>query len=328
MKKRILASALVAAISLSSAAVFAQDTNATVEKISEVTAKVEAMDVAIPLFVTNDLVANSVEENAIHAKDANQGDFIINTNESTLIFNTKGEVKTLKDITKDTAFTAYDYTSSPRLAIYPETYTAKIIVIAEESSMAVADTFKKSETLGEFVNSNNTLALNIAKETVIVNEKGEKIENANLDNSDLLVFYSMATFSIPAQTTPEKIVVLNKDVVESDNGVKAEKIAINSKEIEGKVVYKDDIIMLPLRSIIEAYNFVVEWNGDDFSVTFGPGYSLKINENSYILGRMMPIQLEIAPQLIEDKTYVPASYFEKVLGKKVTVENGVVNINE
>ena len=209
MKKRILAASLAAVMSLSTLA-FADGEITEVEKISEENEAIELVaPVEMPLFVTDELVCIEVkEDNSIIAKDALGPDFIITTNENTLIFNSKGEVKTIKDIKEDTAFTAYDYASSPRVLMYPETYTAKIIIINEENSMAFADTFKKSETLGQFVNTQNTLALNIADETYVVDEKGEKVEDKDFDNKDLLVFYSMATFSIPAQTTPEKIVVL------------------------------------------------------------------------------------------------------------------------
>lgn len=331
MKKRILAASLAAVMSLSTLA-FAEGENTQVDLISEENTIVEEITAPIemPLFVTDDLVCIEInEDNSIFARDALGPDFLITVNESTLIFNSKGEVKTLSDIKKDTSFTAYDYASNPRVLMYPETYTPKIIIINEENSMAFADTFKKSETLGQFVNTQNTLALNIADETVVVDEKGEKVENKDFDDTDLLVFYSMSTFSIPAQTTPEKIVVLSRPVNEEiKEEIKAEKLAVNSKEIEGEIIYKDDLMLLPFRAIIEAYEFNVTWNEEDKSVIYGPGYTIKIGENSYILGRMMPIELEVAPQIINDKTYVPASYFEKVLGKKLTNIDGTLNIEE
>lgn len=341
MKKRILAASLAAVMSLSTLA-FADGEITEVEKISEENEAIELVaPVELPLFVTDELVCIEVnDENAIIAKDELGPDFIITTNEKTLIFNSKGEVKTLSDIKKDTSFVAYDYATSPRVLMYPETYTARIIIINEENSMAFADTFKKSETLGQFVNTQNTLALNIADETIVVDEKGEKVEDKDFDNKDLLVFYSMATFSIPAQTTPEKIVVLEKneenvqveieeeveDEVKED--IKVEKVVANSKEITGEVIYEGELLLLPFRAIIEAYDFNVEWNDEDKAVIYGPGYSIKVGENSYILGRMMPIELEVAPKIINDRTYVPASYFEKVLGKKLTNTNGVLTIEE
>ncbi len=57
------------------------------------------------------------------------------------------------------------------------------------------------------VNSDNTLKLNISDSTDIVLENGQMYDG-NLANRNLIVIYGNTTRSIPAQTTPKKVIVM------------------------------------------------------------------------------------------------------------------------
>ncbi len=59
----------------------------------------------------------------------------------------------------------------------------------------------------QFVSSDNSLKLNIAPHTQIVLENGQAFNN-NPANRNLIVIYGATTKSIPAQTTPYKIIVI------------------------------------------------------------------------------------------------------------------------
>ena len=58
------------------------------------------------------------------------------------------------------------------------------------------------------LSSDQTLKLNIGDTTEIILQDGKPFAG-ELANRDLVVFYDVATRSIPAQTTPQKVVVLS-----------------------------------------------------------------------------------------------------------------------
>ena len=60
------------------------------------------------------------------------------------------------------------------------------------------------------VGAGNTLALNMNDEVPVVDREDAGTEAA-LENMDLLIFYDMSTKSVPAQTTPLKVVVLGSN---------------------------------------------------------------------------------------------------------------------
>jgi hypothetical protein len=59
----------------------------------------------------------------------------------------------------------------------------------------------------QLVSSDNNLKLNISTLTQIVLENGQAFNN-NPENRNLIVVYGATTMSIPAQTTPYKIIVM------------------------------------------------------------------------------------------------------------------------
>lgn len=96
-------------------------------------------------------------------------------------------------------------------SIPAQTTPSKIVVVREKAEEAAetvyTDVFVKSEDFGDYIDAHNTLALNIGDNTVIVDEKGNPVSKDELDGMTLEVHYSFTTMSIPAQTTPSKIVV-------------------------------------------------------------------------------------------------------------------------
>ena len=180
-----------------------------------------------------------------------------------------------------------------------------------------------------------------ADDTKIV-DKDEKEYKGDLDKNDLIVFYSVSTKSIPAQTTPTKVVVLGKNEIAlkqieaAKNATPAPtaapettvapevteapqvsyaglvNVVIGDKNVSD-VYAKDNTTMVPLREVAEAAGFTVTWDAENRAVILNDGvYSLKIGENSYVKGKMMPLTLSAAPEIVNDLTYVPAEFFAEV----------------
>ena len=169
-----------------------------------------------------------------------------------------------------------------------------------------------------------------------VSHKDEKEYKGDINKNDLIVFYDVSTKSIPAQTTPTKVVVLGeneialKQIEAAKNATPAPtaspkvteapqvsyaglvNVVIGDKNVSD-VYAKDNTTMVPLREVAEAAGFTVTWDAENRAVILNDGvYSLKIGENSYVKGKMMPLTLSAAPEIVNDLTYVPAEFFAEV----------------
>jgi len=83
--------------------------------------------------------------------------------------------------------------------------------------------------------------------------------------------------------------------------------------------------MVPLRRLAETFGYEVEWNEDTLEIELirkngnGNGTNgtatLRVNQNAYTRAQeTIPRTLEAAPEIINEVTYVPISFFEIILG--------------
>lgn len=303
--------------------------------------------VLIPSYISNTVTVTEVGEGKIattlNKEDAENPENTVNYTilENTLVFNSKGEKKEVKDIEKDADITVFTNSYSPAPLIMPPQYQADVIIIndGEEIGSVNVDTYIAD---GErLINAANSLVLNIGETTKIVDKDGKEVKADELKNKDLVVFYTITTRSIPAQTTPEKVVVLGENEtalaqiaaaqnvtaetptpapVETPEISSATAVVVGNKTVTN-IYSKDDVLMVPLREIAEELGFTVEWDGNLRAVILNGGmYSLKIGENSYVKGKMMPVELKAAPEIKDDLTYVPVEYFTEVLEAAENIE--------
>lgn len=91
---------------------------------------------------------------------------------------------------------------APAILIFPPQYQA--LIITHKSPRENVELSYFDENL---VNTDNSLKLNIDTETIIKMKNGQSY-NCSVGENWLLVYYESTTRSIPAQTTPRKIIVL------------------------------------------------------------------------------------------------------------------------
>ena len=225
------------------------------------------------------------------------------------------------EIAVGSTVTGFYKANAPMILIYPAQYNAEVVAVENKDQNIKVDLFDK-----DLVSADNSLKLNISEDTEVVTEDGKPFEG-ELANRKLVVTYDVSTRSIPAQTTPIKVVVLfeeavppiievpeeDTEIVEGD--VSAMDMMVNDKKIEAPAAYtnKDGVVMVPLRAISEALEYEVKWNQEMQSVLVGKGISLKIGEDSYNYMKMTPIKLGAAPELVEGTTFVPLSFFREVM---------------
>lgn len=276
----------------------------------------------------------------VNNKDDQNNTVNLKITDDTLVYDNLGNKKVLSDLTDGSKITVFTGSYEPTPLILPVQYTANVIIInGDKEGNVNADTYLADEE--GYTNAANTLNIAAADDTKIV-DKDEKEYKGDLDKNDLIVFYGASTKSIPAQTTPTKVVVLGenefalKQIEAAKNATPAPtaapettvapevteapqvsyaglvNVVIGDKNVSD-VYAKDNTTMVPLREVAEAAGFTVTWDAENRAVILNDGvYSLKIGENSYVKGKMMPLTLSAAPEIVNDLTYVPAEFFAEV----------------
>lgn len=97
--------------------------------------------------------------------------------------------------------TGYYDGNAPAILIYPPQYLALIVVKYDPNQNVKVGYFNS-----QLISSDGQLKLNISPNTQIMLKNGQPF-TGNPANRNLIVFYGPSTRSIPAQTTPEKIIV-------------------------------------------------------------------------------------------------------------------------
>lgn len=310
MKKKIFVSIIAASLALGQLAVFAeQDVQAPANDIL-ISAPEEKESNE---FITKSGTIKSVEADMYIAEGENAEEFWIE--KTALVTDEKGEAYTLKAGDK---FTLFVSTRTPMLLSLPERYAADLVVVqnSEDAGLPDVDMYFKSgeDDFGDYINASNKLALNISEDTKIVDKNGNAYKGS-LDSKELAVFYSMMAMSLPAQTSPDKVIVLNADLGS---------VSVNGKRLVFEPC-KTDVSLLPLRAICESLGYDVEWDGALQCIRVGVSYTMQIGKNAYIKGKAMPETLKCAPVLEDGVTYVPAEYFSEILELTVSEDGKTIS---
>lgn len=244
----------------------------------------------------------------VNNKDDQNNTVNLKITDDTLVYDNLCNKKALSDLTDGSKITVFTGSYEPTPLILPVQYTANVIIInGDQEGNVNIDTYLADEE--GYTNAANTLKIATADDTKIV-DKDEKEYKGDINKNDLIVFYDVSTKSIPAQTTPTKVVVLGeneialKQIEAAKNATPAPtaspkvteapqvsyaglvNVVIGDKNVSD-VYAKDNTTMVPLREVAEAAGFTVTWDAENRAVILNDGvYSLKIGENSYIKGKI------------------------------------------
>jgi hypothetical protein len=224
------------------------------------------------------------------------------------------------DIEKGVEITGYVPSNRPMIMIYPPQYSVDVATFAEEGLFSKADLFDS-----DLVSGDKTLKLNLGEDTEIYAAADGKLEKVDytkeeLANKKLLVNYDVSTRSIPAITTPKRIVVLPEEkepVTDTDKDEAYLSEILQAVPYAPIVVGEDTIIkkpnayaigneiMVPVRAVSEALGYTVGWDDESRSVTVG--------DTAFTIGEQI-LNLPVAAELKDGFTYVPLKFFTEVLG--------------
>ena len=193
--------------------------------------------------------------------------------------------------------------NKPMIFIYPATVTPELVIVKDEDVFGDVKVGKFDE---EFLSLDKTLKLNIADETILLNQQGEVIEKQDLHGKELVVFYTTTMESLPPQTVPSKIIAL--DYV-TDEMAKVQEI------IAADHYMKDGVRMIPLRKVAEQLGYTVQsqpkMNG---ALVTLKNRSFTITRGNKTYGYNKSIRsFEVAPELIDMKTYVSEDFLELLI---------------
>lgn len=363
MKKKILSIALASAMILASTAVFAETgENAIPTSIDAETVINNQGKIVLAPYIESTYKVSAVSsfdgfKALLECTNGTDELTHLTISENTLLVDNQGNKIDLNTIKEGSSVTMFYNITNPTLMVLPVRYTPDVLVLNTEN-----DGFVKADSFSdELVNSQNTLELNIDDSTVIEFANGAKMAASadDIKNSDAVVFYTTTTRSIPAQTTPSKVIILGDatdtsmfdiaDEADSDvtevpatigtpdgvildeaMGVDAENYAtltVNGNKVDAHFIDSEGVTMLPIRVVAEAMGLDVKWDESRQAVSVGTtqmGVFLQIGENKYSKAKMKAAELEKAPELVDigetSLTYVPVSFFADILEADVTTD--------
>ncbi|MEK5530079.1 hypothetical protein MKX79_11945 [Viridibacillus sp. FSL R5-0468] len=140
-------------------------------------------------------------------KQDDNSTFILNITKETLIFNsTSYEPLLVSELKRGFFIHAYVHELQPAMMIFPPQFSPTLVLVNEKDLFYgnKVGTYNAETSLVEA-----DLRLNISQNTKIIDAVGESIATEKLDGHDIAVFFKMSTRSIPPQTTPQKIILLD-----------------------------------------------------------------------------------------------------------------------
>lgn len=193
-----------------------------------------------------------------------------------------GGIISAKDLTEDMEISVIYDKNSPMGMSFPAFLGQVTAVVANPS--------EGNFTIGYFdadlTNMDAMLALNIDENTNIQNVQGTRmmLTAEDVKEQEALVFYGITTRSIPAQTAPSFILLLDGAEADPDNyldGPMAD-LARDVEPIENEAIAE----LVPLRATATELGFEVVWQGKDMPILMESdeySFAIEIGSNKYMM---------------------------------------------
>lgn len=171
----------------------------------------------------------------------------------------------------------------------------------------VANADKGSISVGHFnddlLNEKDLLQLNISEKTTILTTLGTKsiLSADDVKGKDAVVFYDITTRSIPAQTTPSLVLLLEEREAVTE-------VAVDTKSVEAPE-------MVALRDAAEAKGYSVKWQGKTAPVVLekdGMTAQITLGSTTYVVEGDMAMTSAAAAELTDGVLYVSADVVENL----------------
>ena len=137
---------------------------------------------------------------------------------------------------------------------------------------------------------------------------------------------SMSVSALAAEENGAEKAVVSTEKATEETQVKTDdsiKVVVDGKEIiftDQAPIIKNDRTMIPLRGVLETMGIDIVWNAEEQSITAerGDSYALfKIGETTLKTAEG-EINLDVAPEIINDRTMIPLRAVTELFGAEVT----------
>ena len=227
MNKKIISILLAAGIAAASVSAFAVEENTAVDTPMLIS---EQTEVKIP-YIEGTVKAVSETELTV-------GENTYALTDKTLVYENTGKKVNADAVKQDGAV----------FVVSDDGKTADVIVVKNEDCIngIAVNTFDTSDTFGTVVDKDNTLALHLNEDSLMVDTEENHVKLEDIKGKRLLVFCGPVAMSIPGQTTPDKVVVLGEGEAPAES-VEANELTANffkHEEIENAYVAGDNSLVI------------------------------------------------------------------------------------
>lgn len=337
MKKIFTTAAIIAALTVPMAGVFAEDAAPAANDVKEIVPISDEVPVTDEYVMNKHIgVVESFDKNYLAVKIDDVSVTFVVADVTPII-----DLKTQADAEIKAGDKVIVFSESGLMT--KDIKSAKAVVVGseeEESISSMVSLFDK----GDF-------GLTSADGELVVNVEND----AEYVGKELLIIYNMATMSLPPQTSPLKVIVLGADEesataaptaaptdapvdVERPTEVPTEKaveigfkvgdsvLKINDKDIEVEAPYVvgGGVTLVPVRVISEAFGSEVKWDDSakKAELTYGETViELTVGDKSAVVDGDMVMELEEAPELSEaGYAMVPLRFISETFGATVSYD--------
>lgn len=245
----------------------------------------------------------------VYTADANA--FIVNSE--------NGNFMTFDELQNDMKISAVISKYAPMTMSLPPITNAIGFVVGEENFVATGY-FDEEWTSKD---TQPMLQLNISEQTKIVDMAGSKkiFTQEDLKNQDCLVVYGATTRSIPAQTNPVFVMILDKQEIEEEeviDTIQQQEMTEKETQTEQKEILFTPLAppeteppvdagnFVPLREIAENKGFTVTWTANDKPVLLQKDdttIEITVGQKDYKKNGEV-LQAEKVSELIQSKIYI------------------------
>jgi len=260
-----------------------------------------------------------------------RADLRLNVTEETVIIHADGMPASFEDIEKGAAVVAYHGLAST-FSLPPQSAAEVIVLMEEETTAAPIYATIGSVTETEegilLESKDGSYVFTIVEDAEITPYKTRNIVTAAdlTEGKRILAWSEVMTLSLPAQVTPDKVMLLPEAVAVEDEADKEEEITglvVNGKAFAAEIKIEDGVELLPIRVISEHLGYTVTWNGEERSVLVADDENALtvVLGNKNVSGKeRSEMTLSKEPVLLDGSTYVTPDFFALLTGDETIVE--------
>lgn len=214
-----------------------------------------------------------------------------------------GAVKTLADLKEGmTATIVMDDFAPMTMSLPPQTSGAAAIVVdGETPTTTVVEKFND-----ELVGGDVKLIIDETVQILDIRGTRQILTADDIKGHKAIAVYGVSTKSIPAQTTPYLVVIL-------DNAEETTEATDTTETTKTSDADKAADTVLPLRATLEEMGYTIEWTSNDAPIVITKddvNLSVSIDSDTVVVDGDMAYQLSSDVTIVDGVTYIPADLVE------------------